>query len=414
MKKHIFRRILAIALCAVLCAFALVPAAGTTASAASVSGLPFTDIDPAGWYIPYLQMLYARGMVNGVSAASFLPQGNVRVCEALAMVCRYLGWNDDTAWLQRKLTAAGAAGANLWYSGYVQAAVEDGLLLPFEWNIAVDASGDVQINPSVQAVLESNITRQQFVDIIIRSFELNTSGPVTIPNRHLTPEISPFGNEFIAGGGYDTASLGQCTPLITDFMSISQRYAPSVLKAVYDGIVNGDTNGNFNATNLLTRAEMTKLIAAVLDYSLRTAPAVRALPDAMNIGASDLQPAGYGTGDTQYLTPAAVTRMLTYLAGGFSASPDGVGNLNVRFTLNNIVPAGYFVSAKITANDVAAPVATLGPDSPGYASLPCTCVGNAAFASGGTLTLTMREAGSGELMGTYTVKFDSSGMIVTN
>ncbi|MDY3954259.1 MAG: S-layer homology domain-containing protein, partial [Anaerovoracaceae bacterium] len=48
----------------------------------------FSDVLPTSWYAENVQKAYEYGLVKGVDATSFNPNGNITVAETLALACR--------------------------------------------------------------------------------------------------------------------------------------------------------------------------------------------------------------------------------------------------------------------------------------------------------------------------------------
>ena len=227
----------------------------------SVKTESFTDISKNDWYYKYVDSLVSRGIITGTSQSTYSPSGTFSVAECCAVITRYLGLEADAAERKARLIKAGCKGSSEWYAGYIQLMYEAGVL---DINgIAVpDKNGLLSISDGALRPIK----RYEFADCVSKSFEL--SGNVKAKNVY--GELGGFGNEFICSGAYDMDVVYAYSDLIKDFEAIPELSRVNVLKAYYNGIFNGDVTGNFYPDEKLTRAEMSKVIAAVTDYSLRT------------------------------------------------------------------------------------------------------------------------------------------------
>ena len=89
----------------------------------------FTDVDESRWYGTegqgVIRLVWELGLMNGMGNGTFLPEGSLRVCEAvkLAAVIRSRALEDGAEF----------AAAQPWYQPYVQYAVAEGILKPGEF-----------------------------------------------------------------------------------------------------------------------------------------------------------------------------------------------------------------------------------------------------------------------------------------
>lgn len=229
----------------------------------------FTDVAETDWFYTYVSYLADSGIVKGVSESEFSPGGTFTVAEAAAIITRYLGLEQAAADRKNAMSILNIAGSDKWYAGYIQVMHEAGIIdvskygcTVYDRHIAID-KGDL---------LEAPIKRYEFISFVTRSFELEGTD---IKKNAVTDVDS---SSFIWGGAYDESLLERYIPLIKDYSSVPSEYNYYILKAYYNGIINGDDKGNFNPLNNLTRAEMAKVAAVIIDSSLRTRidPPVRA------------------------------------------------------------------------------------------------------------------------------------------
>ncbi len=237
-----------------------------------VSAKKFSDIDENMWYFPYVDMLVKDGVINGITETEYAPTGTFTFAECCAVIARYLGLEDYAKAAKEELIKASAKGSFQWYSGYVQALYDTGIIKEGEFSVTT-SNGYVMIND--ESLFMTPVERHTFAVFITRSFDIDTK---KVKAKNLYEEICDNGNNFIVGGRYDD-SVSLYANDISDYEEIPEQSREDVLKAYYNGIFNGDENGNFNPSDLLTRAEMSKVIAVVTNSDLRTRKEYRTLSD---------------------------------------------------------------------------------------------------------------------------------------
>ncbi len=284
----------------------------------------FTDVGGDQWFYPYVFSLHGKDILKGKTETEFYPQDKLSVCELAALICRYHNLDGAAEERRAELIKNNITGADLWYSGYISLMVDGGIITEGEFNISTK-DGYVILSKTAQDSLNSPVLRSQAADMIARSFELD---PYHLESRAMKPEVSVYGHNFIAGGGYDFESLDSYVKDIKDFDSVDEKYRLSVKKCYYNGIFCGDNLGNFNPNNPLTRAEAAKIISCTLDFSLRIRQEYRTI----NSGILSF----YEDGES--LTLEAKKALLEAYGGFITFSEN-----NLKMTLQNITPFGYYV-----------------------------------------------------------------------
>ena len=168
----------------------------------------FADVDPNNWAAPYINRLYATGIVKGTSNGStltFSPENNMKYGEALKMILIAAGYQPQNE-----------TGGTHWASGYLNLAFQKGIVA--SKNINLDAAVD----------------RNTVAEIAAKALGMEAASSV---NPGL---IGPVDST----SGY--------------------------VYALYNaGILNGSFVGGYNyflGTNYITRAEVAKIICAINDY----------------------------------------------------------------------------------------------------------------------------------------------------
>jgi hypothetical protein len=234
--------------------------------------------------------------------------------------------------VKKELVNKNTKGSQLWYSGYVQTLFDTGIIKNGEFSISA-TDGYVNIND--ENAFLTPIERHTFAVLISRSFDINTK---KVTAKNLYPEICDNGNNFIVGGCYDN-TVDKYADDISDYQQIPQDSRKDVLKAYYNGIFNGDEYGNFNPTNLLTRAEMSKVISVVIDSDLRSRKEYR---NVVEIPADKFVKDGWGNTviDRNYSF-----ELLSEMAKNAISWDAGSGGVNVGY-IPTAAPKGYFYDVR--------------------------------------------------------------------
>ena len=120
-----------------------------TVEAKASEKLPFTDVKEADWFYTYVKDLYNDGTVNGMTATTFVPNGNLTYGQALKLIVCALGHGEQ------------ASTGGHWASGYLKFAQDKGWI-----------AGDVDLN--------GNVTRLAFCQIAAKAKNL-TEQPASNP-----------------------------------------------------------------------------------------------------------------------------------------------------------------------------------------------------------------------------------------
>lgn len=221
----------------------------------------FSDVSEDDWFYPYVNYLSEKNVVKGITETEFSPSGTFTVAESAAIITRYLGLEEDAQERKSAMELLGVPGCEKWYAGYIQLMHEAGIIDLSKYGCTVF---DKHVSIDSYELLEAPVKRYEFCAFVIRSFELDGTEIRTGEDN------TGLGHEFITGGSYDESVLEEYISHISDYSEIPDEYNYYVLKAYYNGIFNGDNLGKFNPENNLSRAEMAKVTAVIIDFSLRT------------------------------------------------------------------------------------------------------------------------------------------------
>ena len=177
-------------------------------------GGQFTDVTEDKWFYSFVKTAYEYALANGTSATTFSPDGKFTVAQALTAAA-----NIHTVYTGKSADTTGAAN---WYDPYVNYCVANGI-----------------------------IKEGQFTD-----FNKNISrGDMAIVFANILPA-----EEY-------AAIREKNLPDVTDDMNC----AAAVRLLANAGIVGGDTKGNYNAANEITRAEACVIFTRIAVASMRDA-----------------------------------------------------------------------------------------------------------------------------------------------
>ena len=347
----------------------------------------FTDVPSDSWYYPYVSALMENGVVKGMTETEFVPQGTFTVAESAAIITRYLGLESEAADRKNAMEILHVAGSDKWYAGYLQLMYEAGIIDVTQYGCSVLGR---HISIDSYDLLEAPVKRYEFAAFVTRSFELD--------GTDIRTGDGTAGHEFIFGGAYDESVLERYIPYIKDYARIPASYNYYVLKAYYNGIFNGDDFGNFNPDNNLTRAEMAKVTAVILDMSLRTRIDVSEEPG--EILSEDCFV--YKNGRT-YLKHEVSDRLLQQQAAGVSAYAEN-NMAYVAYIPQGVPPTGYIFELYHFTRDKSGFDVNLAAETApgtGYQNL---------YTPGDRVLLVLADKATGEKLDAYAVILaDSTG-----
>ena len=167
-------------------------------------GFPFTDVAPGAWYYDAVSYVYANGLMDGVSASEFNPDGSMTRAMVWAILARIDGE-----------TVTGADWASAARTWAMASGVSDG----------TDPNG--------------HVTREQFATMLYR---------------------------YAAAKGYDV-SIGESTNILSyaDFASISEYAIPAMQWACGSGIVTGVTESTLVPQGTATRAQCAAMLMRFIE-----------------------------------------------------------------------------------------------------------------------------------------------------
>ena len=215
MKKRLLSLLLTGALCLSLSAPALAAGLENFQKTNTYTAGQFTDVPAGEWYAANVQAAYELGLMEGSSATTFNPSGNLTIAEALVLACRL-----HSTYVGDGATFIGNGGA--WYQPYVDYAVETAIL-----------------SPGTYSDYTATATRAQFASILAAA----------LPAEALT-------------------AINSVTTLPD--VAADAAYAPAVLSLYNAGVLTGsDAAGSFKPDTTIQRSEVATIVTRMADPSLR-------------------------------------------------------------------------------------------------------------------------------------------------
>ncbi len=166
----------------------------------------FEDVDPNSWAAPYINRLYAAGIISGTSATTFSPNANMNYGAALKMILVAAGYPKQSE-----------TGGDHWASSYLDLAYRNGIV----------SSKNIDLNATVD--------RDTIAEIAAKALGMQMASSV---------------------------NSGIVAPVDSTNGYVYALYNAGILNGSF---VNGANY--FQGNNPITRAEVAKIICAINDYS---------------------------------------------------------------------------------------------------------------------------------------------------
>jgi len=175
--------------------------------------LKLTDVKDGDWFKSNVEFLIDKGIVNGYADGTFKPSDTVTKAQFVKMIITSIGYTDIPS------------GSNYWAAPYVEKAMTLEILSP---RIVTKDEFEQPISRADMALIISKALREDYVK-----------------------------------------NIEDYAKLLKDYASINDIYKEYVLKAYSKGILGGYSDGEFKATNSLTRAEASTVIVRMLNKNVR-------------------------------------------------------------------------------------------------------------------------------------------------
>lgn len=140
---------------------------------------PFADVIPTSWAAPYINRLYASGIISGTSATTFSPDTNMKYGEALKMILLAAGYPKQAE-----------TGGTHWASGYLNLAYKNKIV----------SSTNVDLNAAIDRNTIAEIAAKALGLSKATSINAGVIGPVDSTNGY----VYALYNAGIVGGDSST------------------------------------------------------------------------------------------------------------------------------------------------------------------------------------------------------------------
>lgn len=191
-------------------------------SVSSGSGISFTDVKANAWFYDYVLYTVEKGLINGKSNTSFVPDDYLRINEAIKLAaCMHQLYSTGEVTLKN--------GEPYWYSSYVNYAVNNGII------------------STTYPDYDAFITRDEFVNIFYSA----------LPS-----------SEYAAKNNVTDGAIPD--------VKMTDEYASRIYIFYRAGILNGkEADGSFWPDRNILRSEVTAIIARMFEKDQRVSVTLR-------------------------------------------------------------------------------------------------------------------------------------------
>lgn len=165
----------------------------------------FSDVNPSSWYAPYVNRLYASGVIGGTGNNTFSPNANMKYGEALKMILVAAGYPKQSE-----------TGGSHWASNYLSLAYRNGIV----------SSTSIDLN----ALVDRNTVAELAAKAMGLASASSINAGIAVPSDSTNGYVYALYNAGIVGGEY----------------------------------INGVNY--FHGTRNISRAEVAKIICTIMDY----------------------------------------------------------------------------------------------------------------------------------------------------
>lgn len=221
-----------------------ITAAALLAVSVSASAANFTDIK-GHWAEATINALADKGVINGVSATSFNPEGVVTRAEFLKMAM-------EASDIQKTDARSGEcldAKTGDWYAPYLQSALDKGL-------VPAEMIGNYGVKVTSDTDSAGNITSKA-----VYSGRFYASLPIT---REEMASIAQITYQYSLNANTMQQMINPVEPTFSDKEEIAEWSVQNVKLACAQGFIKGMGDGTFSPKSTATRAQAAEIISRVL------------------------------------------------------------------------------------------------------------------------------------------------------
>ncbi|MBQ8525052.1 MAG: S-layer homology domain-containing protein [Clostridia bacterium] len=226
------KRILSLFLAAVMVLGVCVSILSVNAEEAEETTIPFTDVKKKSWFKPYVERVYAEGIMEGKTDTTFAPNEDMTRAQLVTILYRLAGATETGLGEALEFTDTKKTA---WYADYVGWAVKENLVTGY---------------PEGTFAPNKAVSRQEIAKLFV---------------------------EFMAYLGIDA----KCEVVLIESFADAAKHpkwsAEYIEKLRETGLIGGDDDGNFNPKKSASRAEVATILTRYLD--IPKAPEKEVSPD---------------------------------------------------------------------------------------------------------------------------------------
>ncbi|PKM52611.1 MAG: hypothetical protein CVV02_00300 [Firmicutes bacterium HGW-Firmicutes-7] len=202
-----------------------------------INNLRFADLQASHWAKEPITRLGALEIIKGDSNGRYRPNSSVSKEEALALLVRMIGREEDAIRAAQQLDAGNETNESLntiWSRGYMNIANKIGLITAAEYRDAISEDQGT-LDPTSSFIRQNPVTREQIAKWIVQAVG-------TIKPEQLSPVYTQ-----------------QAIFNYTDWNNMDAQYTPYI-EAVTIGKIMVGSGGRFQPKSSLTRAELAQVL----------------------------------------------------------------------------------------------------------------------------------------------------------
>jgi len=191
------------------------------------SAAAYSDLPEGYWAKVYIEDLVSKGYMSGYENGTIRPENNMTICESLALLSRFYALTElQSSFIQSD------------YKDFISSNVPSSLSWAYDELSVCLAAGIVTLNELQEISLTSAIEKERLSVFLVRAMKMEESA----------------------------SSLNNSALTFNDSDKITASYKPHVALLSSLGVINGDTDNNFNPHSSVTRAIVAKMVSVSLDY----------------------------------------------------------------------------------------------------------------------------------------------------
>lgn len=213
--------------------------AGRDEAKSLINNLNFTDVPNGHWAKESIARAGALNMIKGYEN-TFSPNATVSNQESLAFVLRMMGLEQQAQQEGTRLreTSTDPAVRQVWTIGYLNIALQQGLITLEQYNDAIDEDQEaLALDPDASFLRNEPVSREQTAQWIVQG--INYLLPNSLVSNNVQQKLYTF----------------------SDWESVAPEFAQSMELLTANNVIMGKENGKLEPKGRITRAEMAQILA---------------------------------------------------------------------------------------------------------------------------------------------------------